>query len=150
MSLENISLISVLQANNHSITNPRQVVFGLLERKGPLTMHELTDALQHTVNRATIYRTIELFEKLGIVKRLQIGWKYKLELSQTFSHHHHLSCLTCNKVVKFEESQALLASIYSVASDNNFSIQDHLLEIRGICPGCLQQNNVETKRRLLT
>jgi len=34
----------------------------------------------------------------------QIGWKYKLELSNAFQHHHHhLTCLQCGGVTPLPE-----------------------------------------------
>src|SRR5580692_9907794 len=89
-----------LQQAGYSNTRSRRVVFEALQGQEPLSMHELVMACTKQVDRASIYRTIALFEKLGIVQRLQIGWKYKLELSNNFNfHHHHLTCSKCNCII---------------------------------------------------
>lgn len=99
-------------------------------------MHELLLACP-TVDRASIYRTVALFEKLGIVQRLQIGWKYKLELTDSFiHHHHHLSCSQCGKIVALPENADLEAALLALATSRGFSAQDHQLEIRGLCGDC--------------
>lgn len=89
------------------------------------------------IDRASVYRVVSLFEQLGIVQRLQIGWKYKLELSDTFSHHHHhLTCLKCGRIIDFDEAPALEKDLYHIAKNNNFQIRGHQLEIQGLCRNC--------------
>jgi Fur family transcriptional regulator, ferric uptake regulator len=82
-----------------------------------------------------------LFERLGIVQRLQIGLKYKLELSAAFSHHHHhLSCTRCGAIIPFEEDPALEKRLALLATAKNFQPIDHQLEIRGFCSNCTKND----------
>jgi Fe2+ or Zn2+ uptake regulation protein len=95
-------LEQILKKRSYSVSSPRQVVFEALQNMEPQSMRELLAACQPKIDRATLYRTINLFEKLGIVQRLQIGWKYKLELSNAFQEHHHQVeirglCKTCQQ-----------------------------------------------------
>jgi Fur family ferric uptake transcriptional regulator len=107
-------------------------------RSKPQTMHELVE-LCPEVDRASVYRTVALFERLGIVQRLQIGWKYKLELTDAFSHHHHhLTCLKCGRVISFDERAGLQTELRRIAEENNFMIQTHQLELQGLCSACQQ------------
>lgn len=132
-----ITLKECLQNNGYSLTKTRQQVFNALADSDTLSMSQLTRKLQNKMDRASIYRTIELFEKLGIVNRLQIGWKYKLELSETFAgHHHHATCLNCGKIIAFEESPELAEGIDRLAGDLAFRLTSHSLELRGLCAVC--------------
>jgi Fur family ferric uptake transcriptional regulator len=80
---------------------------------------------------------VELFEKLGIISRLQIGWKYKLELSDLFTeHHHHATCMQCGTVIALEEDESLENGIRLLAKEANFTLTNHSLEIRGLCSSC--------------
>ena len=89
-------------------------------------------------DRASLYRTIKLFETLGIVNRVPDGWKYKLELSDLFSvHHHHLSCLKCGLIIDIDDDQALEAQISQLAGRYQFAPSRHQLEIQGYCQKCL-------------
>lgn len=89
------------------------------------------------IDRASVYRTVALFEELGIVQRLQIGWKYKLELSDAFSrHHHHMTCLRCGLVISFDETPELEQQLRWVAASNRFKMKSHQLEIQGLCARC--------------
>lgn len=125
-----------LKKSGHRFTQQRQDVFMALQGRQPQTMHQLETACPDT-DRATIYRTVALFEQLGIVQRLQIGWKYKLELTDAFSrHHHHMTCLRCGRVISFGESPELARQLRWIAASNRFKIRGHQLEIQGLCQRC--------------
>lgn len=134
--MDPLGLKEYLKKSGHSLTSPRQAVFSALQGREPRTMQQLIAACPD-VDRATIYRTVELFEKLGVVQRLQIGWKYKLELTDAFSrHHHHMTCLRCGQVISFDESPELERQLRWLAADKRFKMQAHQLEIQGLCPRC--------------
>jgi len=140
MTTEIPTLAATLKAQNYSVTKTRQQVFNALADSDALSMNQLVRKLQHKMDRASIYRTIDLFEKLGIINRLQIGWKYKLELSETFAgHHHHASCMQCGKVLAFEESPELESDIHKLAESVGFNLTSHSLELRGLCTQCQRQ-----------
>lgn len=128
---------TLLKRAGYSVTATRREVFAALQGKEPQTMRELLIACEGTIDRASVYRTITLFEQLGIVKRLQIGWKYKLELSDAFHHHHHhLTCTKCGRTTPFEESAELEHQLAALAASQQFVMRDHQLEIQGICKAC--------------
>lgn len=133
------SIATVLKERGYSVTRARQAVFNALTDAGPITMAQLVNKVQAHADRASVYRTVELFEKLGIINRLQIGWKYKLELSDVFTeHHHHATCLQCGKVIALEEDEALESGIQKLAESASFTATKHTLEIHGICVQCSQ------------
>lgn len=100
-------------------------------------MHDLAAQLNDTVDRASLYRTISLFERLGIVQRMYIGWKYKVELSDIFAHHHHhITCTSCGRIVVIKEEDQLEAMLSSIAARYDFVAQGHQLEIQGLCSTC--------------
>ena len=106
-------------------------------------MHEVVAACTGQADRASVYRAIAMFEKIGVVQRLRIGWKYKLELSDTFHHHHHhLTCRRCGKTTPLTEDRQLEKRLGMLARDQNFIMQGHQLEVQGLCQTC---QNVERK-----
>ncbi|HET7827883.1 MAG TPA: Fur family transcriptional regulator [Candidatus Saccharimonadales bacterium] len=135
MHYENLK--SILKANSASLTKPRKLVFDLLLNQEPQTMQVLTQRAKGKIDRATVYRIIELFERLGIVHRLNIGWKYKIELSDVFTgHHHHMYCTNCGRMFDLPDNPMLETMIDSVASKTDFSPRGHQLEIYGLCASC--------------
>lgn len=100
-------------------------------------MNQLVRAVAPDVNRASVYRCIALFESLGVVQRIQIGWKYKLELSNDFQdHHHHLVCTECGSISSFHEPSGFDAMLERIANLQAFEITAHQLELRGVCKSC--------------
>lgn len=133
-----IELLSrTLKDNGYSVTKSRLTLFQALEHSEPLSMNYLVRAVSPSVNRASVYRVVALFEQLGVVQRLQFGWKYKLELSNDFQeHHHHLTCVHCGKLLAFKEPLKLQQILAEIASSNDFVMQQHQLELQGICQRC--------------
>jgi Fe2+ or Zn2+ uptake regulation protein len=125
-----------MKQHGQSLTEARLMVFEALQHQEPQSMKEVVAACPD-IDRASVYRTIALFERLGIVKRLQIGWKYKLELSDAFHrHHHHLTCLHCGRIMPLPEDRQLEARLHTLARSQDFVMKDHQLEIQGLCSNC--------------
>lgn len=138
---EEKTLRKVLEENNSKLTKPRLSIFYLLLKQPPQSLTELITKSNGEVNRVSVYRIIDLFEKLGIVRRVTVGWKYKVELSEIFlDHHHHISCLSCHKVVAIKSDESTEQSINNLASKTGFIATTHQLELQGYCPKCQKQN----------
>jgi Fur family ferric uptake transcriptional regulator len=130
-------LQTVLAADGSSMTAPRINIFRALQARGPLTMAELIQHVGASLDRASVYRSVTLFEKLGIVKRLQMGWKYRIELGDQFQpHHHHMYCEHCGDMVELPEDEVLEKRLYKLASLHGFVPSDHQIEMRGRCNNC--------------
>lgn len=131
------SLETALRKHGYSITSARQQVFLTMLDQAPLTMGQLAKATATELNRSSLYRVVELYEKLGIINRLQLGWNYKLELSDAFAaHHHHMTCTRCGRIDPFEESTTIRFELKQLAQEKGFTETGHQLELRGICSNC--------------
>lgn len=131
-----------LKQAGYSLTKPRLTVFSALQGTKPKTMRELVDSLDDVIDRASVYRSVTLFEKLGIVNRIQHGWKYRLELSDAYTpHHHHLTCQSCQRVISFDEPLGFASMVDAIATNNGFIPGHHNLEIYGTCPQCYRSNS---------
>ncbi len=129
--------LETLQQSGYSLTKVRKMVFRALMTEEPLTMRQLIAKLDSQVDRASVYRAIALFEQLSIIVRLQIGWKYKLELSEDYStHHHHITCINCGETSPIVEDEFIETNINELAERAGFRPSSHQLEIRGLCPTC--------------
>jgi Fe2+ or Zn2+ uptake regulation protein len=134
------TFIQTLKENNMAVTRPRKAVFETLSGHEPQSMGEIIRRLQGKIDRSSVYRSILLFERLHIVQRLHIGWKYKLELTDRYSHHHHhLTCLSCGTLIPISGAAAIEQNIARICRAHNFSPTNHQLEIRGLCQSCRTQ-----------
>lgn len=126
----------VLKDSGNSYTLPRQTVFEQLVREGPTTSTQLAKACAPTIDRATTYRTIMLFERLGVVNRIWHGFKSQIELSEIFTpHHHHASCQHCGASIDIVDPE-LKKMLNRVAREHNFLALGHVIELTGYCEKC--------------
>ncbi|MGB4758968.1 MAG: Fur family transcriptional regulator [Candidatus Saccharimonadales bacterium] len=120
-----------------SVTKARVALFQLLENAEPQSTAELLSRAAGQFDRASLYRSLALFEELGIVQRLYIGFKYKIELTDMYSHHHHhVSCLKCGKVMPLSEHEQIERMITLLAKRHGVRATSHQLEIQGYCNEC--------------
>lgn len=138
MSTDKIQIFrQILSDNKQSITKARLRTFELLLGSDPQSMNEMIIRANGTVDRVSIYRNIELFESIGVVKKIHIGWKYKVELSDIFTdHHHHLVCLGCGLITDIDDERHIEDFIKSVAAHHDFKVKGHLFEVEGYCRTC--------------
>lgn len=137
----NLSVLeSTLKQHGRSVTSARKAIFEALDSPQPQSISQLIERLNDTVDRASIYRTILLFEQLNIVHRLPIGWKYKLELSDEFQdHHHHITCIKCSQILSLAANEQLESIIAEAAKDVDFKLVSHQIELRGTCSNCTKK-----------
>lgn len=134
-------LVTVLKDGGYSATSQRMLVFKTLLGQPPISMNALNKITETTIDRASLYRTIKLFEELRIVHRVYIGWKYKIELGDMFSqHHHHASCVKCGAIIEITDETALEEAISRIAQEHNITPISHQLEIQGYCHKCSSIN----------
>jgi len=84
------------------------------------------------VGMVTVYRTLDLFSELGIVRRLDLGHGPRYELAE--DHHHHLICEDCGSVTEFEWCPVDLRDL--PLSGGEFEVRAHSLEVYGTCSAC--------------
>ncbi len=137
------SVAERLREKSRKLTGPRRAIIAALEREAhPLTMREIHGAVGRAqCDLATIYRSMHLLEKMGLVQRFDFGdsiARYELIRHEEHEHHHHLICTDCAKVVEIEECfpQELERKI---AAGNGFASITHKLEFFGICPSCQEK-----------
>lgn len=129
-----------LKKHRVSDTTSRLELFLILDNiHDPITMKHLVEIASPKLDRSTVYRTLDLFEKIGIATRVYNGWKYRIELSEAFSsHHHHMTCTKCQTIISFHESNVFEKELQKIASDHDFLAKSHSLEIKGLCKKCAQ------------
>jgi Fur family ferric uptake transcriptional regulator len=129
----------ILSENGYRLTDARVATFKLLMSIEPQSVNQLLKKAAGKIDRVSLYRNIEVFEKLGIAHRIYIGWKYKIELSDDFvAHHHHLSCLSCGKIIDIEDEQHIDEFIEEVTNKFGFKPRRHQFEVDGYCKDCRQ------------
>lgn len=116
-------------------TKARLSVFTVLQAANvPLSLLAITQ--ESKADRASVYRTLELFERLRIVNVILVGWKKQFELAAPYkTHHHHIHCQRCGTVISIK-SPSLEKLIHSIAEQKGFQLERHTLELSGQCEAC--------------
>lgn len=127
---------AILKAHTVSLTSVRRLIFEtLLEADTPLKNGEIARRTP-AVDRASVYRTLELFGKLGITETIIRGWTPFTELAEPFkAHHHHITCDQCGRVVEIENN-TLEDVLALIAGRHNFTLSKHTVELSGVCSDC--------------
>lgn len=135
------SFSKILKANNVSVTTARMAIFDtLLRANEPLKNGEIVRRTP-TVDRASVYRTLELFSELGITETIIRGWTPLTELAEPFkAHHHHIICEVCGCAEEIE-NDTLEDVLSLVASRHKFILKKHIVELTGICNKCAGETN---------
>jgi Fe2+ or Zn2+ uptake regulation protein len=126
----------LLVSSHLRVTAARRAVFRALKTaSAPLSHVEITK-LCSEIDKTSVYRTIELFIRLGVVVGVSHGWKQRYELAAPYRpHHHHLYCVNCSRTEELQ-SEKLEAAIRDLAGTSNFEIQEHTFEATGLCNEC--------------
>ena len=126
--------------SGHRITVPRQVVMQVLtESAVPMSPKEIMACGQkaHTgLGLVTVYRTLDLFEQLGLACRVHMAEGCHGYVLRQPGHRHILICQQCGQSVEFSGHNDLDALVDRVGTRTGFHIADHWLQLFGVCPTC--------------
>ena len=95
----------------------------------------------------TVYRTLDMLVQVGMVLKSDFGdgqSRYELSLKENRkSHHHHLVCVKCGKVLDYEdfvcdETSLFGGMIKGVSEQFKFKITDHEITFKGFCKNCVK------------
>jgi Fur family ferric uptake transcriptional regulator len=88
------------------------------------------------VGKATVYRTLELLVRAGLVQEHDFGEGFKrYEPLAARGYHEHLICARCGRVVEFA-SERLARMSALIAEEHGFRHHHHRWEIYGTCGDC--------------
>ena len=87
------------------------------------------------VNISTVYRTLELLKRLGLVTETDLGGGRVRYHSAEKGHHHHLVCQECGAIIDLDES--VLSSLRdTLLREYKFIADLRHLAIFGRCVSC--------------
>ena len=85
---------------------------------------------------ATVYRTIEVLVRSGLVVERDFGEGFKrYEAARDIPHHEHMVCNICGRVTEFRDER-LERMTTLISETHGFARQRHRLVIHGICAEC--------------
>jgi Fur family ferric uptake transcriptional regulator len=135
-----IALDRLREASGRSGAARRLVVELVGAQDCCLSAQEIHDRVRDQGSRigiASVYRTLEGLDALGLVQRIDLGdGVARFEPAHAGGdHHHHLVCDDCGKVEPFEDS-SLESAIERVANGRGYAVAAHDVVLRGACEDC--------------
>ena len=132
-------MLDKLREKGYRLTPQRQMVVKAIEDSDThINAEEIyaqVVAKYPRVNISTVYRTLELLEKLGLIYEIDLGEGHIGYHPEEKGHHHHLICRKCGAVIDVGESvlfpvQATLLQAFDFQADLRH------LAISGLCERC--------------
>jgi len=132
-------IISKLSKRGYRLTPQRMMILSAIENSddhiSPEEIYAQVAAKYPRVNISTVYRTLELLKRLGLVTETDLGGGRVRYHSVEKGHHHHLVCRQCGAIIDLDE--ALLSPLKSaLRREYKFSADLRHLAIFGRCANC--------------
>jgi Fur family ferric uptake transcriptional regulator len=141
-ALERRSLLQELALRGVRITGQRKILIETIQNASShldaAALLALARKRDGSINRATVYRTLELLKKMRLIDELDLmhlnGEKHFYE-AKTNIDHVHLACFQCGRIEEF--TSTLLERLKSeISREKGFHIRVVRLEVGGRCSKC--------------
>lgn len=138
--------MTMLEGNGGRITTPRRIIVDILVNARcamePLEIYDRVRMQNPQVGLVTVYRTLDLLIKLGLVERIHLGDGCHMVLRAARGHEHVVLCTECGKAEYFA-GENISAWIEKISRESGFKIQSHWLQLQGLCEECQQKQDFE-------
>lgn len=132
-------IAALLREKGFRLTPQRLMIVSALEKsEGHISAEEIYAQVCSSfpqVNISTVYRTLELLKKLGLVMETDLGEGRLRYHCTDRGHHHHLLCQKCGARIELDE--AFLSPLgEALQRQYNFNADLRHLAILGRCGRC--------------
>ncbi len=84
----------------------------------------------------TVYKTLESFEKKGLVWRFGMGQEQKMHYDPNTDPHPHIKCVRCGRVDDLSSEDGFLDCVEELARDADYRVMRVEVSVLGVCPPC--------------
>jgi len=88
----------------------------------------------------TVYRTLDKLEELGLIQKVHTPNGCHSYAPAPDGHQHLLLCLACGRIEYFSGDE-LESLFHGIGKDKQFQIQEHWLQLFGLCDECEKGGN---------
>ncbi|MDW8069786.1 MAG: transcriptional repressor [Anaerolineae bacterium] len=131
-----------LGGRGRRITRPRRVVMQILQKAScplsPQEIHAQGRRIHRSLGLVSVYRSLQVLEQAGLVRRVHQPSRCDGYVLASPGHHHLLICRRCERAVEFPGAEDLSALVDQVERQTGFRVEDHLLQLIGLCAPCQQ------------
>ena len=128
-----------LHSSGYRLTMQRQLVWDCLRQsRKHLSAEEIVSQIRKRYprfNLATVYRSLEVLERLGLVKQTRIGGRGQYELAEEGQDHYHLVCDECGSTLHIEGDH-MVPILHHITDEHGFVVSAADLVVHGRCARC--------------
>lgn len=136
------SLFAQLVARGVRLTPQRRVLVGIMQESprhlDAARLLQVAKRKDPRIDRATVYRTIALLKRLGLIDELDLlhleGEKHYYE-AKTSRDHCHMACFRCGAIMEYASSSFERLK-QEMAKQSGFQIRVVRMEVGGLCERC--------------
>ncbi|MCG3717077.1 transcriptional repressor, partial [Aliarcobacter butzleri] len=134
-------LRKIVKQKGLKYTEQREIVLSiLLHAKEHLTAEEIYNQIKKdyptsNVGIATVYRALSFLEEVDLITSITFGTEGKKYESNSKSHHDHLICTQCARIIEFIDEE-IEKRQEKIAKNNKFKITSHTMQLYGVCENC--------------
>lgn len=129
----------VLQRHGYRLTPARRAMVATIAGyRGPFNAAQIlacAQAKQPRLGLATVYRTLETMEALGLIQRFHDNQGCHNYLGLGEESPPFVRCSNCGRL-DYVEGVALQAFVDTVAAQCNYQIEHYSLQLSGVCGEC--------------
>ena len=134
-------LKKIVKQKGLKYTEQREIVLSiLLHAKEHLTAEEVYNEIkkehkESNIGIATVYRALSFLEEVDLITSITFGTDGKKYESNSKSHHDHLICTECGKIIEFIDDE-IEKRQDKIAKKNKFKITSHSMQLYGTREVC--------------
>lgn len=131
----------ILKQKGLKYTEQREIVLSiLLHTSVHLTAEEVYNEIKKVfpasnIGIATVYRALSFLEEVNLITSITFGTDGKKYESNSKSHHDHLICTSCGRIIEFLDDE-IEKRQDKIAKKNRFKILNHSMQLYGTCETC--------------
>jgi Fur family ferric uptake transcriptional regulator len=134
------SACRLLEDNSRRLTPQRRFLLQIfIDQPGRhFSAEEIYLALQTvkpTLGMATVYRSLELFKRFGIIRKIETSEGVSRYEYNDGKYHCHLICLKCGRITEFY-SPVIQAIETQIGGEFHFQVAERQLNLYGYCEQC--------------
>lgn len=134
-------LKKIVKQKGLKYTEQREIVLNILiHAEDHLTAEEVYNEIKSengasNIGIATVYRALSFLEEVDLITSINFGTDGKKYESNAKSHHDHLICTECGKIIEFLDEE-IEKRQDRIAKKNKFKITSHSMQLYGVCSDC--------------
>ncbi|HMA46690.1 MAG TPA: transcriptional repressor [Frankiaceae bacterium] len=127
-----------LREKGYRLTPQRQLVLEAVQRLGHATPDEIAAEVRRTaasVNISTVYRTLELLERLELLTHVHLGHGAPTYHPTGTERHLHLVCSHCERIDEVPP-EVVAGVVDALARERGFVVRVDHVTLSGLCADC--------------